>query len=990
MAFIILHIISWILIIPCLLNLLILKPGNAQNYQFQRYDTQSGLSNNIIYDVYQDSYGFIWIATENGLNRFDGISFETFYHSPDDTTTISSNHVRSMAEDYNGTLWGGTFNGLNRFDRKTSTFKRYTGLMESENYRMDIQDIITDKNGNLWFTQPKAIFCFNVVTESFKIVPNGNSENQVFLDSKDRIWVYNYNDKGQKLSYLKEDEFVDYYLNTFRSGYPIHFGSYSHKLWVKGEIDKEFPFKKTGQIPDLPNGIHPARLLEDRSQNLWMGSNHGLYLYQPNSGSLNRVDLGSKSDALGSAVRNLFEDRWGGIWVATLNGLYYHDPNHKAFQFRDISTDDVENKGAAISAIYETDDTLWIGTLGKGIIKLFTSSNRSSQLLPGDDSGSKQVWDIFRHPADKHTKWIATTAGLFKYGKSNKTIRIPLPKNDKAAPVVFSIIEAGASAIWAAGDEDVYHLDIKSEAVLNRISFSHLDNLSTLQSLLFVQNRYLLIGSEGLGLFIYDVLAKKLFPLSDVNQQASLLANTSIWTMYQDRNQQIWLGTGSGLFKMSPDFLTLEHFPDEHTSSIIYSILEDENGYLWTGTDRGLMLFKPEEKTFFYFDVQDGIGNTEFNRRAALKASDGIFWFGGIQGLTVFKPGEVKPNPHEPIVHITSAEIFTSGEIATMNLTGSNSLSLAWPDNTFEINFTALNFTNPGRNQYRYRLKEFESDWVSSNQQRFARYANIPAGKYIFELQASNNDGIWNTEEARLHIAIAPPFWQTNGFRAVVVLLLAGLVWLLYKYRVHKIIEMERMRIRIASDLHDEIGSGLSSIALTSDLIEKEADNQISKSDLVSKIRNSARELSSSLDSIIWLIDPKKETLAELIEKMQTTTAIMLQGKKIDFKTGIEHALESSVLPPLFRRNIFLFYKEAVHNIVKHADAGHITISVTASQQRLVIDIRDDGVGFKESGASNGYGLKTMQTRANEINAKFQIRSNPGSGTQIRLEGRIP
>lgn len=973
------------------ISLLMLQPPEIP---FQRFDTQSGLSNNIVYDVFQDSKGFIWIATENGLNKFDGYEFERFHHIPSDSTSISSNLVRTIVEDEAGNLWIGTFNGLNKFNPKTKSFQRYDQVPGFRQGRLDIQSIIVDSTGQLWFTQPEVLFKFDPESEIFTEFPNKYFTYQLFQDAKGRIFVQGYDGKRRVLSYVQNYNFIEYQFNDYLDTYPAHFGKYSNALWLTGSIDKKLPFHKINTIPDLPGGVIPTRLIEDQNGRLWIGAENGLFIYSPAPEKLGQIYLDERKELLTNSIRKIFEDRWGGIWVATLNGLYYYDPNQKPFMFHEPwNLIHSETEKSAVMAIQQIGDKLLVGTLGNGIIIYEETSNYARTLIIDEkEPQANLVWCIYQHKSGSDEWWVGTSAGLYRLNiKNGSFLKIDLPYRNIASPVIFSIKKADEHSIWLTGDENVYRFDVRGQKIAERVSLEDFENLSTIQVVQKVDKNKLLIGTEGLGLFIYNQQSKELKQAVQLVNGAAQLTKVSIWAIYKDKENTIWLGTGNGLYRLDLINRELEQVNEPLLStSIIYSIEQDNDNKLWMGTDRSLMAYDPEKKSFSYFDTDDGIGNTEFNRRASFKANDGKLWFGGIEGLTSFMPGEISQNVHIPPVYITSAEIFEPEGFTTLNTLDEKHLQLSWRQNTFELNYTALNFTNSDQNRYQYQLENFDPDWIVPADRRFARYVKVPPGEYTFRVRASNNDGIWNTKGASIAVTIAPPFWQTAWFRVSMILIFGFLIWLAYRYRVSKIIEMERMRLRIAADLHDEIGSGLSGIALTSDLLEERMTKDKLKFELLTSIKQNARELSSSLDAMVWLIDPKKEKLGELIEKFQTTSAGLLRGKKVRFDEEVKGSLKNMPLPALFRRNVFLLFKEAIHNIVKHAEADQIEIKVRATEGVFELSISDNGIGFDIHKNYEGQGLTSMQKRANELGGTLSINTGPDSGTQIFLRTKLP
>jgi len=965
-------------------------PLSAQPISFQRYDTYSGLSNNIIYDVYQDSNGFIWVATENGLNRFDGYGFETFHHMHGDTVSLTHSLVRSLVEDKQGNLWVGTFDGLNKFDPETREFTRFTQLPELGDKKLDIQTMRIDSAGYIWFSYPDGLLKLNPETNHITQISTRHYVYQFFIDNRNRIWTHFYDGENRFLGHLNDSVATNYRFVTHINRYPAYFGKYSGILWIKGKTEEPLPFSKIRALPELPDGILPTRVLEDTKGRLWIGSENGLYLYRPNLDTVHYLALDNARETLTENIRTIYEDRWGGIWVATLNGLYHHDPHQKPFLF--MKPDSFKNKRFTVLSLLNTaNQDMAAGTLGEGVFLFDNGDEFESiyrRIMPGE-----VVWDLHASSENENRVWIAANSGLYRYDFIKaETQRFDLPRRHIASPVVFDILSGDKSEIWVSGDENVYLLDENTGEVKKNIDFSEFENLSTIQSLHMYKDQFLFIGTEGLGLFVYHKKTGMLMTLSAFLETETAAIRGSVWAIFEDSRSRLWLGTGSGLYRLEVEGRSLIHIEEPlKTVSIFYSMLEDSNERLWMGTDRNLAMYDPEKKLFSYFDVRDGVENTEFNRRAALSSGQGELCFGGVDGITCFSPEKIRANPHPPLLHFTGFDLFKPDTLISKNIASGDDLHLSWNENTFEFHFTAINFTNAEQNTYRYRLKPFDPEWVDAGARRFARYVRVPFGAYTFEVQAANNDGVWNTAGISIAVSVDPPFWQAWWFRSMLIVVALGILWAIYRYRVGKIIEMERMRLRIAGDLHDEIGSGLSGIALTSEMIEQQAAaGGFPQTTLLKHIRENARELSSSLDSIVWLINPQRETIGDLVDKMQITSALILQGAKTEFESDIKEGLQNKTLPVFFRRNVFLLYKEAIHNIAKHAGADHIKITVTVDQHGLHLQIHDNGRGFDLKWPSNGFGLGNMHRRAVELGAELQISSHTGEGTKVYFESALP
>jgi signal transduction histidine kinase len=429
---------------------------------------------------------------------------------------------------------------------------------------------------------------------------------------------------------------------------------------------------------------------------------------------------------------------------------------------------------------------------------------------------------------------------------------------------------------------------------------------------------------------------------------------------------------------------------DQLPGSIVYSILEDDRGRLWLGTNQGLVRFSPDTRQFRRYGTRDGLVNREFNRRAALRGQDGQLFFGGLRGVTAFDPDAIRENPYVPPVVITRMTKENRSSPVPINPYGRDQVALDYRDRVFTVGFAALNFTSPENNRYRYQLDGFEDDWVEAGTRRVVRYTNVPPGAYVFRVQGSNNDGIWNKEGASIRVSIDPPFWRTGWFQFLIGVLIAGVLVAMYRVRVRHLLRIERLRLRIARDLHDDVASQLASVAIRSDLLRVTAELTADERAELRQMGSLVRQTTETLRDIVWFVDPEHDRPGALVEKMKTTASRLLGGLEYRFDASApdEHDCLRA-LDVRGRRNLFLIYKEALHNIARHAAAKTVQVTVRCPPETLELTICDDGTGFiPEDQSTWGTGMKSMRRRAEQIGADLKISSEPDRGTTLCL--RVP
>ena len=747
----------------------------TQPYPFKRYDTSSGLSNNIIHDIFQDSDSFLWIATENGLNRFDGHNFTTFSSNSSDSTSISHNVVMDIFEDNEQNLWVGTWNGLNLFDRITETFIHHTSMPSLGDYRIGFNDLLIDQDGIFWFPVTSGICLFNPQNKTFELIQQDvfGSDRfmeaglyKLFKDMENNIWVFN-----RSVNYLGKFDIVQKKLVplAIENDLAFHVSFNTGNIWIDSKAESPLPFLSAKNLPELPPGIKVEKLLEDQKGNLWIGTDNGIFLQQTETDNAVNIS-GSKlgTGSLSYYVEQIYEDRWGGIWIGTRNGLFHFDPFKKPFKNIDLKTTNTKTAEQISNLVMsiEPDETgLWMGTLGSGIhwYDLEKKINFQYNIDSKNQSQANQVWDVFRHLSLKNTLWVATTNGLYSYQtNTEQSERISLPLTSQANPIIFSITLGSSNSIWIAGDQDVYELDISTKRVIQKPDFLPEMSVSTVQDLLVKEN-YLYISTQGTGLLLYNLEKKQFEPPLKNSSSLSVLTQFPIWDIHEDLEENLWLATGGGLFRLNTYDNTLNRIYSStlETNPVFFSIIEDNASNLWLGSDDGLYKFTIKDTLFVKYDHTNGLANSEFNRRATAITTDGEFWFGGTNGISHFKPSEISANSFTPIPHINSFTLFDSKGATPVLYKDKDAIDFNWYDNTFEIGFSGITFTNPEHVKYRYMLEKHDPVWVYADQKTFARYSKIPPGKYTFRVFTSNSDGIWNASALELPITIHPPFWKT-------------------------------------------------------------------------------------------------------------------------------------------------------------------------------------------------------------------------------------
>lgn len=489
--------------------------------------------------------------------------------------------------------------------------------------------------------------------------------------------------------------------------------------------------------------------------------------------------------------------------------------------------------------------------------------------------------------------------------------------------------------------------------------------------------------------------------LSDFNS----ISYDYIFSIIRDTQKNLWIGTANGLNRYDDATKRFVHFfeKDGLPNSVICSLNDDGNGNIWISTNYGISRYSISKNEFTNYNQQDGLRNNMHFNKSSFMDKEGNIFFGGTNGFDIIQPALFRAEDYTAPVFITSLEKVNSKGGRTEVITGEE-INLNYDENFIDINFISLDYNNPLKNLYRYKLEGIDDDWVNAGNNNQASYTDLAPGKYIFRVKGSNSNGIFSPAEATLYITILPPFWKTTWFSTLILLTLAVSAYLLFRMRVkHKIkyaLEIERikeeeseiLRRKTAADFHDELGHRLTRISLLSEIIKRKIGNTSSEiTDLLNKISTNSIELYEGTKDFIWAIDPNKDSLYELLIRLKDFGDELFEDSNILFEVnGLDESLRNKPLTMDWKRHLALIFKEGLNNSLKHGEIKKISINTKIDIDDVELTLSDDGRGFSPDLAIAGNGLRNMKRRAEKLSGKLEIKSSPGTGTQIYFKGKLP
>ncbi|GGB03864.1 hybrid sensor histidine kinase/response regulator [Puia dinghuensis] len=863
--------------------------------RFTHLSGEQGLSNSTIEAIYQDSQGFIWIGTRDGLNRYDGHEMVVYRNDPADSSSISDGYIHCIYEDRDHQLWIGTVTGLNRFDRAKDRFTRWkhrdsdNGSLSSSN----ITSILEDHNGRMWVATSGGMNELDRKTGRFRHFRMGDGPgslrddriNCLLEDKTGTIWVGTQsgldlfhpgtglfsaidnpaitNASGNTIIAIREDRQGNIWLGTEDDGLYL-FDPLRKSFTRYGHSDKD--------PSSLGNNMIKCMLTDHKGQ-VWAGSiNGGLNLFHAAAGSFYHYtyEPGNGTSLSQRTISALFEDRQGNLWVGTHRGginvyspglekfnLFRQEPSPNSLSYNDVKTFCEDRSG---------NGDIWVGTDGGGL-DLFSRQERTFRHYRNDpfndhSLGSNAVLDVF-HDREGEL-WVSTWGGGLNHfnrlqGDFTRYLNNPNDPHSITSNFVQKTFEDFSGNLWVATYYGGLNIFDRKKQQFTRLIDDPTGKTSLtgkdIVSLLEDKEGRIWIGTDDGGLNCWHENTRHFTHYFDKEEKMPDLR-----VLFCDSRGRLWVGQkGLYLLDAARDSFRLYTNRAGLGSEFIKGIAEDGQGNLWIATSNGLTQFNPETQAVKKYNTGDGLQDLEFEANAFLKTKDGELYFGGINGFNSFYPGAIMPNAFVPPVYITGFQLSNrkigvgEGSPLSQDISETKEMRLSYRQSTFSFTFSALNYTTPENNQYAYKMEGLDTAWNYVGKENKAVYTNLSPGDYVFRVKASNNDGVWNEEGAAIRVIITPPFWRTSWFISLLVVLgMAGL-YMLYKFRTRlkmreleekKREEMRQVQLQFFTNVSHEFRTPLSLILGPLEKMMKEYNSPVLNRYFQNMHRNAQRLLS--------------------------------------------------------------------------------------------------------------------------------------------------
>ena len=1012
----------------------------ARDLKFAHLTIGDGLSNNRINSILQDRRGFMWFATEDGLDRYDGNTFVVYKNSPADPNTLSANTILSLIEDDHGYLWIGTWGGgLDKFDPTAERFTHYRYNPDNPTSISGdaVKSLARDSRGYLWVgTIDAGVNKFDPTTGTFTRYRNDSNGqfvgeiNSIIADSHGDIWfvgprgLFHVSPQTGLITHLPAtiDHLAADYLHEDKLGNFWMLAYSPVALLVK--YDRHAERFTAFRFGEGAVGVPLSNILEDGENGLWVASSLGLYHFDlPTEQFTYRLQHDeTDADTLDdNSVSSIYRDRAGVLWVGTeTGGLNILDFRRGQFgSYRHRPGDPGSLAAGLVTAIHQDPDgILWAGFTPFALDRLDRKTGQVTHYVAG--SGSKNapgkgsnLAGIYRDA--QGYLWLGGWGILDRFDEQSRQFTHYYPKpdvpNSLLSTEILCIYEDRSGMLWVGQAGGLSRFDPANEKFTNyRNNPADPASLGSdgVDSIYQDRSGTLWFGTRAGTLRRFDAKTNTVVNLTADWRDPQKLSGSRIYAIHEDQTGTLWLGTAGGLYRYNRGNGTFGHYTDNQglPSGVIQCILEDRSGRLWLGTKKGISRFDSRKQTFRNYDTSDGLQSNEFSGGCYQDSQSGEMLFGGNNGITTFFPENIRDNPYVPPVVLTSFKIFNKPvpigpeSVLKKAMPYADSLTLSSRENVFSFEFAALSYANSHKNRYRYKLEPLEPGWNDvSSKQRLAAYTNLDPGKYVFRVQASNSDGVWNEEGVSLPILITPPWWRTNWFRSLLAVVLLTLLWAAYELRVRQLagqfnLRMEERiseRTRIARDLHDTLLQSFQGLLLQFTAVSYRLQPGEIKSALDSAIGDASRAITEGRDAV-------KGLRASIIEKNDLAEAIRAFGEELSSSAIDQSPVAFEVVVegrrkrkhPFQRDEIYRIAIEALRNAFRHAQADRIEVELKYGEKEFTLRVRDNGRGIDRDilncdGRKGHFGLHGMRERAQLAGGELAIWSEVNSGTEIEL-----
>jgi ligand-binding sensor domain-containing protein/signal transduction histidine kinase len=953
---------------------------------------EQNLPSSVVLSIVQSKEGYLWLATLNGLVRFDGLRFKVFDEA--DVPGLNSRRIVYLFEDSRTNLWVGTeADGIVVIKKDGSIQNLNLGSAASLAFATE------DSGGTIWLLASNGqlsryrdgrLEATSVHSKTLMTEKSG----RLVLGTDTALFAQISRTADAYVQILPISRRLDFLLPSRNDGY-----------WIlaDGRIQKLKDGKRERDLGLYPWGN--ARVMsacEDPEGNLIVGTEDAGVFWFDAEGRTNQI-TSAQGLSHGTAL-SLYVDREGDLWVGT-NGGGLNRVKHKHFRVLKVSEQSHPHQSLVLNIRSVCEDGqggLWFANPYWRLFSLKAGTLKAY----GAAEGLREMNLLSVNVDHARTVWVGTPRGLFALPEGADSFQ--LISRSEFAGLISAIYPDRSNRLWVGTQVGLWCREDQSWK-----TYTTADGLTTNDVRAIAEDKEgnLWVGTQRGGLNCLRAGKFTSFRKSDQG-----LPSDNVSALWADADGVLWVGTSAGLVRLQNGNWTRYTTQQGLANNGIGSLIEDHQGDLWVGSYAGIMRLTKKSLNDFARDPTNAIVCRVYGEADGLPASecaqdsqpascitpDGRLWFATINGLVSVQPAELKPNQIRPPVIIEKA-IVEGVQQNTNNPFAKRIESITVPPGKehLDIHYTSLNLGAADRAQFKYWLEGYEKTWTSAGARRVVPYSNLSPGEYRFHVKACNEDGVWSEPGAILMINVLPPFWRHGWFIALMVAcliaLIAGIVYFFSTQKLQRQLAilkqqeaLERERARIARDLHDQLGANLTQVALLGELAETDKAEPVEVESHARQISQTARETTKALDEIVWAVNPSNDTLDGLITYVCKYAQEYFELAGLRYRLEVPPKLPDATVPPEVRHNVFLAAKEAINNVVKHAQASGAWLRLRLDADRFVLEIEDNGRGLAGMDEKTGRnGLRNMRKRLEDVGGSFSIDPAPEHGTIVRLAAPI-
>jgi ligand-binding sensor domain-containing protein len=956
-----------------------------ENTNFKHISTEHGLSQKTVQTIFQDKVGFIWIGTQEGLNRYDGRELKIFRHDNNDSTSLSNDVIRDLVEDKQGNLWVATSSGLNRYDAKSESFERLAIKNENGEIVNRLNSLFVDSQGQLWVgTEQNGVFI--IVQKNYQITRFEKATELIdadvrviFEDSRNRIWI---GTDGDGVTVITNNEKKNYH---FLPQQGIE-GAISHnrirsimedsngRIWVAtrggginrfDELLKHFTvYRNDPQDSKSLSHNQVYQIFEDSKKKLWMATAQGVSIYQPALNNfLNIKQKPSQPYGLSSdRVLTIFQDNSGLIWLGTNSGVNQWNPINAAFaHYRQISEDPITLSDNMVYGFAESESGgIYVGSFGGGLNYYDPKKNQVGivKTAEGFEKTTKFITSMLMD--DQQQLWVGSIPeGVKVYSPELKEIahyKHSENEHSLSANGITNIMQDSDGEIWISA----------FGAGINRLNksqnnFRHYRSATTNNAFMLMEDDegYIWVATDGGGISRLDKNTHEFVNFIHQSNNPESLSSNSAWSILQDSKGRFWIGTqGNGLNRWEPEdrrqgINKFQHYTVQNglNSSTVNGVLEDNDGFIWISTSRGVSRLDPETNDIKHYNLADEIHFNELNQGVMLKTKDGRMFFGGEKGISAFYPQQIKSNSNIPKVVLTNISSGNEQLLFKQPLNELKEVIFDHNDYLVAFDFAALDYTQPRKNKYQYKLEGLDENWIQLGHLNRATFTNLPSGNYLLKVRGSNNNDVWSADSINLKVKVLPAPWAAWWAFALYGLLFSVLLLMFIRLQAKRLTEQEYFQNRVNQKVEEK-----TELYVQSNDILKQHFSQLEK--------NANLDFATGLPKQKYLCDMLQLTLSWLSRSSVNADAapghLSLMLLRAPF---VEHNRDLAIEQfELFAKNLsFIIASDAV--LVRWSDDQLALINfVTDSQQinqqiNVIRDCFSENTQLFNAGLSFAYSL---------------------------------